>query len=102
MTPRKGGGGGPGPAKTKPSTGIGINLEPELPKDTGLDDRARLVALRGVLEAILNDPDTPPRDIAAVSREYRQCISVLAHLAPPSAGTRLDEIAARRRKRGAQ
>jgi hypothetical protein len=70
-------------------------------KDTSTDDRARLEALRGLLEAILNDPETPPRDVATVAREYRQTLSALGQLAPPAAGTKLDEIAQRRRKRGA-
>jgi hypothetical protein len=65
-------------------------------------DQARLEALRDRLEAILGDPGTSPRDMAVVSREYRQTVAALAALAPTSAeSTRLDEIAARRRKRGA-
>ncbi len=70
-------------------------------KDTSQDDRARLEALRALLEAILNDPETPPRDMATVSREYRQTLSALGQLAPAARDTKLDEIAARRRKRGA-
>jgi hypothetical protein len=69
--------------------------------DTSTDDRARLEALRGLLEAILNDPETPPRDMATVSREYRQTLSALGQLAPAAAGTPLDELRARRRDRGA-
>jgi hypothetical protein len=72
-----------------------------MPDDTGQDDRARLEALRGLLEAILNDPETPPRDMATVSREYRQCLTALGQLVPAAGDTKLDEIAARRRKRGA-
>jgi hypothetical protein len=71
-----------------------------MPKDTGMDDRSRLEALRGRLEAILNDPETPPRDVATVAREYRQCLTALGQLAPPAAGTPLDELRARRRNRG--
>ena len=65
------------------------------------DERARLEALRGRLEAVLNDPDTAPRDLAAVSREYRQTIAKLSALAPAAQGSPLDEIAQRRKKRGA-
>jgi uncharacterized membrane protein YccC len=68
--------------------------------DTNPDDRARLEALRGRLEAILADPETPPRDVATVSREYRQTLTALGQLAPAAGDTKLDEIAARRRKRG--
>ena len=101
MTPRKGTGGiSPGRPKSPRPLGIGINLEPEVPQDTGQSDHSRLEALRALLEGILNDPETSPRDISAVSREYRQCITALGQLAPAPAGTRLDEIAARRRKRG--
>ena len=70
-------------------------------KPPSTDDRARLEALRGLLEATLNNPDTPAHVLPAVAREYRQTIAALASLAVPTAGTRLDEIAARRRKRGA-
>jgi len=49
----------------------------------------------------MNDPETTPRDLAAVSREYRQTLAALAAIAPPAKGTKLDEIAQRRRKRGA-
>jgi hypothetical protein len=50
---------------------------------------------------VVNDPETSARDLASVSREYRQTVAALASMAPAAAGTRLDEIAARRRKRGA-
>lgn len=65
------------------------------------DDRARLEALRDRLEGVLSDPDTTPRDLASVSREYRQTVAALAQLGPPAGVSKLDEIAARRRKRGA-
>ncbi len=65
------------------------------------DDRARLEALRTRLEQVVNDPETSARDLASVSREYRQTVAALASMAPVAAGTRLDEIAARRRNRGA-
>ncbi|MCV7375229.1 hypothetical protein H5P33_21150 [Mycolicibacterium arabiense] len=65
--------------------------------------------LRTRLEAIVNDPKTTPRDVVAASREYRIVVAELAKTAPapkagaPKSGTAstLDEIAARRRKRGA-
>jgi hypothetical protein len=65
------------------------------------DEKARLEALRARLETVLNDPATSPRDLAAVSREYRMTIAKLAELAPAEAGSPLDEIAQRRKKRGA-
>ena len=64
-------------------------------------DRSRLEALRGRLEAVLNDPDTAPRDLASVSREYRQTVAALANMSPLAGTSKLDEIAARRRHRGA-
>jgi hypothetical protein len=64
-------------------------------------DRARLEALRELLEGVLNDPETSARDFAAVSREYRLTLATLAGLAPAQGASKLDEIAARRRKRGA-
>jgi hypothetical protein len=66
-----------------------------------INDRSRLEALRSRLEKAMNDPETTPRDLAAVSREYRQTLAALAAIAPPAKGTKLDEIAQRRRKRGA-
>jgi len=66
-----------------------------------MTDQERLTALRSRLEGALNDPETTPRDLAAVSREYRQLIAQLASSALPVAGSALDEIAARRVKRGA-
>lgn len=66
------------------------------------DDRnARLEALRDRLRGVLDNPETSPRDLAAVSREYRMTLDKLADLAPAAAGSALDEIAARRQKRGA-
>ena len=65
------------------------------------DDRARLEALRDRLQAVLDDPETAPRDLASVSREYRQTVSALAQMRPADGVSKLDEIAARRRKRGA-
>lgn len=66
-----------------------------------MSDRARLEALRGRLEGVVVDPETSARDLASVSREYRQVIDALALIAPADATSRLDEIAARRRGRGA-
>jgi len=66
-----------------------------------MSDRERLEALRSRLEHVLDDPETSARDLASVSREYRQVIDALAVIAPADATSRLDEIAARRRKRRA-
>lgn len=68
---------------------------------TGRCDRNRLEALRDRLEGVLNDPETSARDLASVSREYRQTVAALAGLGPAAGTSKLDEIAARRRKRGA-
>ena len=65
------------------------------------DDRARLEALRARLEAVIESPDTTARDLAGVAREYRQVLNALADSAPSSGTSKVDEIAARRRKRGA-
>lgn len=64
-------------------------------------DVARLRALRDRLEGVLRDLATSPRDLAAVAREYRQVLAALAELAPGPGASALDEIAARRSKRGA-
>jgi len=64
-------------------------------------DRARLEALRDRLEAVIADPETSPRDLASLGREYRQTITALAAVTPAAGTSKLDEIAARRRKRGA-
>lgn len=65
-------------------------------------DRARLEALRDRLEAIVSDPKTSPRDVIAASREYRITVAALGQSAPAAAGSKLDEIAARRRRRAAR
>ena len=67
--------------------------------DTG--QRDQLAAIQARLSGVLADPETPARDLASVARELRQTAAALAALAPPSAGSALDEIAARRRSRGA-
>ncbi len=64
-------------------------------------DLGRLEALRARLEAVLSDSGTSPRDLAAVSREYRMTLAAIADLAPAAGSSPLDEIAARRQKRGA-
>ena len=64
-------------------------------------DRARLEALRDLLGAVLTDSGTSARDLATVSREYRLTLAALAATPPVSGGSKLDEIAARRRSRGA-
>lgn len=65
------------------------------------DEKARLEGLRDRLQAVVDNPETSPRDLAAVSREYRMTLAKLDDLAPAAAGSPLDEIAARREKRGA-
>lgn len=70
-------------------------------EDSPRSDRARLEALRDRLEAVLNDPETAVRDLANVSREYRMTVAAIAEHAPSPGGSKLDEIAERRRKRGA-
>lgn len=62
-------------------------------------DRARLEALRDRLEAIVSSPKTPARDVIAASREYRIVVAALGQTVPPAGGSKLDEIAARRRRR---
>lgn len=74
----------------------GRRSRPETPTDQG-----RLTALRGRLEAVLNDPGTTARDLASVSREYRLLLVQLADVSPAAAGSALDEIATRRARRGA-
>jgi len=64
-------------------------------------DLARLEVLRARLEGVLADPETSPRDLAAVSREYRMVLAQLAERAPADESSALDEIAARRAQRGA-
>src|SRR6478672_11535988 len=86
---------------TATARGIGIHLEGRMTDAEPRSDRARLEALRDLLEAVLNDAETAPRDLAAVSREYRQIVAALAQSAPAAGTSKLDEIAARRRKRGA-
>lgn len=63
-------------------------------------DRERLEALRARLEAVLHNPETSPRDLATVGREYRILVTQLG-IAAPATKSPLDEIAERRRKRGA-
>lgn len=64
-------------------------------------DHARLEALRDRLEAVLRDLATAPRDLATVSREYRLTLAQLREVKPRTGTSALDEIAARRGKRGA-
>ncbi|OYN89279.1 hypothetical protein [Parenemella sanctibonifatiensis] len=64
-------------------------------------DRERLEALRDRLEAVLADPDTAPRDLASVSREFRLLLATLAQTEPAATSSPLNEIAARRKKRSA-
>ncbi|MDF2968121.1 MAG: hypothetical protein K0Q93_1899 [Nocardioidaceae bacterium] len=55
-------------------------------------------ALRDRLQAVLADPQTIPRDLAAVSREYWMTLDKLAEIEPSSGTSPLDEIAARRHR----
>lgn len=64
-------------------------------------DLERLTALRERLESVLRDPATTPRDLAAVSREFRLLLDTMAKAAPANEKSPLDEIAAKRKKRGA-
>ena len=66
-----------------------------------MTDQERLTALRSRLEGVLNDPETSPRYLAALSREYRQLVAQLADIALPASGSPLDEIATRRVQLGA-
>lgn len=64
------------------------------------DDLGRLTALRERLEGVLADPDTSPRDLAALSREYRLLVAQVAAMSPGGVASALDEIAERRQRRG--
>lgn len=66
-------------------------------------DRDRLEQLRNRLQDIVNNPETSPRDVVSASREYRIVVAALAQTAAPTAkaSSKVDEIAARRRMRGA-
>ena len=99
--PARGGAVNPTPAAQRLPGGHRAHGEPRKAEDPAQDDRTRLEALRDRLQRILDDVETPPRDVAAVSREYRQTLTALAQLGPPAAGTALDELRARRRSRGA-
>lgn len=68
-------------------------------KPAETSDLARLQAARDRLEAVLHNPETSPRDLATVSREYRLLVEKIAAMAPASASSKLDEIAAKRAKR---
>lgn len=65
-------------------------------------DRGRLEALRDRLAGIIDDPETSPRDVVSASREYRIVVAALGKTAPPAGVSKLDEIAARRRRRAAR
>ena len=103
MTPRKPStGGNSGGRSERLSGGIGETTRGEKAKGGGISDRDRLEALRSRLEAVLSDPETPARDLASCSREYRQVLDALAKWAPAGNTSRVDEIAARRRKRSGE
>ena len=76
-------------------------MTPRTRKAIPMTDQERLTALRSRIEGVLNNPECSPRDLAALSREYRQLLAQLASSALPASGSALDEIAARRVKRGA-
>jgi hypothetical protein len=76
-------------------------MTPRTTKAIPMTDQERLTALRSRLEGVLKDPGTSPRDLAALSREYRQLVAQLADIAAPASGSALDEISARRVRRGA-
>ncbi|ULE35889.1 hypothetical protein K3G64_21165 [Mycobacterium sp. IDR2000157661] len=59
-------------------------------------------ALRDRLAGIIDDPQTSPRDVVSASREYRIVVAALGKAAPPAGVSKLDEIAARRRRRAAR
>jgi len=63
------------------------------------DDRGRLEAARDRLEAVLHDPETSPRDLATVAREYRILVEKIGETTARTTTSKLDEIAARRAKR---
>lgn len=63
------------------------------------DDRGRLEAARDRLEAVLHNPETSPRDLASVAREYRILVEKIAATFSSTSSSKLDEIAARRAKR---
>lgn len=68
-------------------------------KSPETSDLARLEALRARLQRVVDDPDTSPRDLAGVSREYRIVVEKIAAMTPTSGASKLDEIAAKRAKR---
>ena len=64
-------------------------------------DRARLEAHRARLERLLDAPETPAREVAALGREYRATLAALSALAEPSMGGTVTALASRRSKKGA-
>jgi hypothetical protein len=92
-------GGDSGGARSAVPGDIGESSRGEKAKGRGISDRDRLEALRSRLEGVLSDPETPARDLASCSREYRQVLDALAKWAPADATSRVDEIAARRKRR---
>lgn len=83
-----------------PEAQEGPQRPPDQPIAT-VDDKRRLETVRQRLEDVLNDSATTPRDLASVSREYRLVLASLADHAPSTGVSPADEIAARRRARGA-
>lgn len=62
--------------------------------------RGRLIALRDSLEAVMNE-GVGPRDMAAISREYRAVMAELDALPSTQEVSAADEIAERRSRRRA-
>jgi hypothetical protein len=60
------------------------------------DDLTRLVAVRARLEAAIGE--SAPRDLAGLSREYRQVLEQIRELHTPEEMDRVDQLAARRAK----
>ena len=100
MSENKGGGKRVDPGRTNLSRPRDQSGAPNTPGDHR-DDLTRLEALRERLEGVLSDPDTSPRDLASLSREYRLLVAQLAEMSPSGRHSALDEIAARRSRRGA-
>lgn len=64
------------------------------------EDLKRLQSVRARLELVLEDEETAPRDLAGVSREYRLVLDAIRARSDGPAGSAVDEISARRAKRG--
>lgn len=92
----------PGPTSPRAQGSIWTPRRTHRQEDTVTDARTDLEAVGARLRAVLDDPQTSPRDLAAVAREYRMYLATLADNKPRPQSSPLDEIAARRVKRGAR